>query len=151
MALLETLKSSIGLIKHRHTLFPILDSLVKILLRLSALLVCDWLWGIKTHLPLNKMAAILQMIFSNAFLWMKSFDSFKQKHCQFHSSIFPKQNYTLKFTPRAGLCSPNINLRLDPQGWCWILQCHFWWMETWLNFLPPGRSVLNIVVCLERQ
>ena len=29
--------------------------------------------SVLTHFPLNKMAAISQMIFSNAFLWMKSF------------------------------------------------------------------------------
>ena len=37
-----------------------------------------------THLPLNKMAAILQMIFSDAFSWMKSFAFW----WRFHWSLF---------------------------------------------------------------
>ena len=39
-----------------------------------------------THLPLDKMAAILQTMFSDAFSWMKSFVFW----LKFHWSLFPK-------------------------------------------------------------
>ena len=44
-----------------------------------------------THLPLDKMAAISQMIFSDAFSWMKSFVFW----LKFHRSVFLRVQLTL--------------------------------------------------------
>ena len=44
-----------------------------------------------THLPMDKMAAISQTIFSDAFLWMKFFLFW----LKFHLSVFPKVQLTI--------------------------------------------------------
>ena len=44
-----------------------------------------------THLPFNKMAAISQTIFSDAFSWMKIFIFW----LKFHRSLFPKVQLTI--------------------------------------------------------
>ena len=44
----------------------------------------DKAWSISTHLPLDKMVAVSQTIFSAAFLWMKSFVLW----LKFHWSLF---------------------------------------------------------------
>ena len=47
--------------------------------------------GSLTHLPLDKMAAISQMIFSYAFLWMIIFVFW----LEFHSNFFPRVQLTI--------------------------------------------------------
>ena len=44
-----------------------------------------------THLPLDKMAAISQTTFSNAFLWMKKFEFWLKFHC----SLFLRVQLTM--------------------------------------------------------
>ena len=51
----------------------------------------NWLMPCLTHLPLDKMVAISQTIFSDAFLWMKSFIF----QLQFHWSLFLSVQLTI--------------------------------------------------------
>ena len=60
-------------------------------LKMSVVKCCPSCAGLRvlTHLPLDKMAATLQMIYSDAFLWMKSFVFW----LKFHWSLFHYLNH----------------------------------------------------------
>ena len=68
-------------------------SFKKMYLKLSSAKWCPFCLGLNvlTHFPLDKMASILQTIFSNAFLWMKSFAFW----LKFHWSLFLRDQLTI--------------------------------------------------------
>ena len=57
----------------------------------SNMLLTDCITSLLTHLPLDKMAAISQTIFSDAFSWMKSFVFW----LKFHWSVFLRVQLTI--------------------------------------------------------